>query len=112
MKRILFVLTFTLLQCASTFAAPKTKIALMAGGQGHGLGQHEWNSAAALIEEYLEKAYPDVECAPYYFRQWPKDLNELADSAAIVVIDSGGGGHPVAGGGGGVGPRGGKGGGG
>ncbi len=96
MKRILFVLTFALLHCASSFAAAKTKIALLAGGQGHGLGQHEWNAAAALIEEYLEKAYPGVDCAPYYFRQWPKDLNELADSAAIVVIDSGGGGHPVA----------------
>ena len=65
MKRILFVLTFALLHCASSFAAAKTKIALMAGGQGHGLGQHEWNAAAALIEEYLEKAYPGVDCAPY-----------------------------------------------
>ena len=81
---------------ASSFAADKTKIALMAGTQGHGLGSHEWNSAAALIEEYLEQAYPNVDCVPYYHRQWPKDLNDLADSTAIVVIDSGGGGHPVA----------------
>jgi putative membrane-bound dehydrogenase-like protein len=77
-------------------ARTKTKIALMAGTQGHGLGSHEWNAAAALIEEYLEAAYPDVDCVPYFHRQWPGDMNELADAAAIVVIDSGGGGHPVA----------------
>lgn len=87
------VLTLTLL---SLQGAPKTKISLMAGGQGHGLGSHEWNTAAALVEEYLEKAYPNVDCVPYYHRQWPSDLGELADSTAIVVIDSGGGGHPVA----------------
>ncbi len=99
MKRIILfaALALTLaLGSASSSAAAKTRIALMAGGQGHGLGQHEWNAAAALIEEYLEKAYPGVDCVPYYYRQWPKDLNELAGSAAIVVIDSGGGGHPVA----------------
>ena len=95
MKRIIVML----MVCAITLpalAAGKTKIALMAGGQGHGLGSHEWNTAAMLIERYLEKAYPDVDCVPYYHRQWPKDLKELADVTAIVVIDSGGGGHPVA----------------
>ena len=98
MKRHILIAALTLVAfgAVTSSAADKTKIALMAGTQGHGLGSHEWNSAAALIEEYLEKAYPNIDCVPYYHRQWPKDLNELADSAAIVVIDSGGGGHPVA----------------
>ncbi len=96
MKRIFLSLSVILFLCVSSYAATKTKIALMAGTQGHGLGSHEWNTAAALIEEYLEKAYPEVDCVPYYHRQWPTDLNELADATAIVVIDSGGGGHPVA----------------
>ena len=91
MKRTL-ALAFLLSAIATTTAAPKTKIILMAGGQGHGLDSHEWNTAAALIEEYLEKAYPNVDCVPYFHRQWPSDLSELADSTAIVVIDSGGGG--------------------
>ncbi|MGB0582205.1 MAG: PVC-type heme-binding CxxCH protein, partial [Limisphaerales bacterium] len=94
-RSLTLLLTFTVL-ASSGLTAPKTKISLMAGTQGHGLGSHEWNTAAALIEEYLEKAYPDVDCVPYYHRQWPSNLNELADSTAIVVIDSGGGGHPVA----------------
>lgn len=76
-------------------AAP-VKIVLLAGTQGHGLGSHEWNAGAALIQEYLEAAYTDVQCVPYFHRQWPENLEELADAKAIVILDSGGGGHPVA----------------
>ncbi|MGY8673539.1 MAG: ThuA domain-containing protein, partial [Verrucomicrobiia bacterium] len=98
MKRILltFVVVALCTSGAGLSAAAKIKIALMAGGQGHGLGSHEWNTAALLIERYLENAYPEVDCVPYYHRQWPSDLSELQDSTAIIVIDSGGGGHPVA----------------
>ena len=96
MKRFCLTLFVLVLSLHSGVAAGKTKIALMAGGQGHGLGSHEWNTAAALIERYLEAAYPDVDCVAYYHRQWPSDLSELSDATAIVVIDSGGGGHPVA----------------
>lgn len=97
MKRLLL----SLILCALWVSAPdvsaaaKTKIALMAGKQGHGLGSHEWNSAAARIERYLERAYPNVDCVPYYHQEWPSDLSELADATAIIVIDRGGGGHPV-----------------
>lgn len=99
MKRLnrCFLLLLTLFTfLPASHGAGKTKIALMAGTQGHGLGSHEWNTAAALIEQFLEKEYSNVDCVTYFHRQWPTDLNELADATAIVVIDSGGGGHPVA----------------
>jgi type 1 glutamine amidotransferase len=70
-----------------------TKIALIAGRQSHGPGEHEFFAGCALLMKVLQQT-PGV--FPVMARDgWPKDPTPLENARALVFFMDGGGGHPI-----------------
>lgn len=70
-----------------------TKIALIAGRQSHGPGDHEFFAGSAILMKLLKQT-PGV--FPVMARDgWPKDPKTFEGCKAVVFYMDGGGGHPI-----------------
>jgi type 1 glutamine amidotransferase len=70
-----------------------TKIALIAGRQSHGPGEHEFFAGCAILMKLLQET-PGV--APVMARDgWPKNPETFKDAKSVVFFMDGGGGHPI-----------------
>ena len=81
------------LAASSIFAAPPTKIVLVAGTQSHGPGDHEYKAGCMLLAKFLLQngvADPVVVTGG-----WPEDESVFDGARAIVLYMDGGTAHPI-----------------
>ena len=71
----------------------RKKIAMVAGKQSHGIGEHEFNAGARLLKKCLD-AREDV-VAAVYPGGWPKDPTAFDNADSIMLFMDGGTHHPV-----------------
>ncbi len=72
--------------------SPARKLALIAGGPSHGVGEHEHRAGCLLFQKCLAHV-PGLEVAVY--SRWPRDPAVLDEADAIVIYADGGRGHPA-----------------
>ncbi|MAE97372.1 MAG: hypothetical protein CL910_22205 [Deltaproteobacteria bacterium] len=94
MARILLAsgLALTLLLGAGGARAEKPVVVFIAGGPSHRYGAHEFGPGSALLAEALNGPGSPVR-ARVHRGGWPRDVDPLADAAAVVLYLDGGTGH-------------------
>jgi hypothetical protein len=69
------------------------KIALIAGRQSHGPGDHEFFAGSAILMKLLKQT---SNVAPVMARDgWPKNPKTFEGAKSVVFYMDGGGGHPI-----------------
>src|SRR5260221_14748388 len=79
------------LASAFTILAADKKIVLVAGGRGHGPGEHEFGAGCLLLKGCLDKL-PGLS-SHVYSNGWPKDVAAFDGAAAIIIYADGGDGR-------------------
>jgi len=92
MKKIICLITLTVLGNAQLFAADK-KIVLIAGKPSHGPAQHEHRAGCLLIKSCLDKVQGVNSIV--YSNGWPNDSTAFDGADAIIIYADGGTGHPA-----------------
>ncbi len=72
----------------------RKKIVMVAGGQSHGPGAHEFNAGCLLLKKCLDENVPNV-ITTVYRSGWPKDATAFDNADTIMLYMDGGGGHPL-----------------
>ena len=91
----LFVLAVAVTAFASTHAADKKTVVMIAGRPSHGPGAHEHNAGVQLLAKCLAQAAADrVDVKVHLNAEWPS-AEELAKADSVLIYSDGGGGHPA-----------------
>ena len=78
---------------AVTLSAAERKIALIAGKQSHGPGDHEFRAGCLLLKSCLDNVSGITSVV--YSNGWPANPNAFDGASAVVIYADGGGGHPA-----------------